>query len=125
MTSSVIQTLVNDSGVSTAVGNSSVYDGRVKVYPIVAPQKEKEPFITVLKIKTEPFSTFGCLSKRDHVYYETHAWSKNFITTEQIDAACRVALESDTMILVNTIDSFDQESDMYSQVSTYKSQEIR
>jgi len=125
MTSDVIQILVNDSGVSTVVGNSSVYDNRVKVYPVVAPQKEKEPFVTVIKVKTEPFSTFNCLSSKDHVYYETHSWSKNFITTESIDAACRIALESGTMILVNSIDSFDQESDMYSQISTYKRLETR
>jgi hypothetical protein len=123
MTSDVIQILVNDAGVQAFPGIINSVNDKVKVYPFVAPEKEKEPFYTVRKIKTDTQNGFNCLGSTDWPLYEVRSWSKNQITTEQMHTIGRSALESDDMFMIDCIDGFDTESDMYCQIATYKRQE--
>lgn len=122
MTSDVIQKLISDAGVQ-AIPHITSPKGKIKVYPMVAPQDEKEPFYTVKKVKTENFSAFNCLASTDWCFYQVWSWSKNHITTEQMHSVSRAALEDNDMFLTDCVDGFDDASDMYCQVATYKRQE--
>jgi hypothetical protein len=119
MTSDVIQILINDSVVQ-ALPNITNTAGKVKVFPVVAPEDEKGPFYTVRRIKTTNDSTFNCLVATDWVLYLVRSWSKNQITTEQLHTAGRSALESDTMHMIDCVDGFDADSQMYCQETTYR-----
>lgn len=122
MTSDVIQKLINDAAVQALPGIVSP-TGAIKAYPMVAPENEKEPFYTVKKVKTENFSAFNCLASTDWCFYQVWSWSKNYITTEEMQMASRTALEDNDMFLVDCVDGFDNASDMYCQIATYKRQE--
>lgn len=123
MTTDLIQILINDSAFAAAVGTNTT--GKVKAYPVVAPEKEKQPFTTVRKIKTINDSNYNCVSTIDDELYEVTSWDKNFITTEEIHEAARTALESNGVIILDCVDSFDNASDMYCQIGTFKRQRDR
>ena len=125
MTSEIIQILIENVGVQNIVGRNLEGD-KWKVYPFVAPQNEKAPFITVRKTQTEATGAFNCVGTLDFPTYEVRCWSKNYITTEEIHAAGRLALETGAGIyMVNCFDDFDLGSDMYCQVGVYRTQESR
>jgi hypothetical protein len=125
MTSELIQILIANAGVQTAVGTSQI-TGKYKVFPFVAPQKEQGPFIVVIKKSSETTGSANCIGTLDFGVYEVRSWSKNYITTEEIHEAARVALETGTGIfMVNDFDGFDQESDMYCHIGVYRTNETR
>lgn len=125
MTSEVIQILIGNTGVQTTVGRNTAND-KYKVYPYVAPQGEKGPFITVRKSATEPTGNFTCAGTLDFPTYEVRCWSRVQIETEEMHEATRVALETGSGIyMTDAQDGFNLESDMYVHIGTYRAQETR
>ena len=125
MTSEVIQILIGNTDVQTAVGTSQI-TSKYKVYPFAAPQKEKEPFITVRKTGSDTTGSANCIGTLDYGVYEVRCWSKNYITTEELHEVSRRALETGTgMWMTNDKDGFDQESDMYCHIGFYRTNETR
>lgn len=125
MTSEVIQILIGNTGVQDVVGTSQITN-KYKVYPFVAPEKEKEPFIIVRKASNQTTGNANCIGTLDYGTYEVWCWSKVFIKTEQLHEACRMALETGQgMWLVNDLDEFDEASEMYAHVGIYRTNETR
>lgn len=134
MTSGFIQILIGDSNVQSAVGSHA---GKVKVYPVVAPQETPAEFMTVRKRGNEPFISKDCLSRLDTGEYEVRSWSKKgFRETETLHEVGRTALESVTEVvtsactfkkiwMVNDYDDFDEELQMYCHVGIYSANVVR
>lgn len=128
MTSGIIQILIENTAVQTAVGMSGT---KYKVYPVVAPQATDQAFITVNKRSNDPMIMKDCLSTLDTSEYEVKAWSKRgFRETETLHEVCRTALESVVAVItdactfrkvwmINDYDGFDETLDMYCHVGVY------
>ncbi len=125
MTSELIQILIANTGVQAAVGVSEI-TSKYKVYPFIAPDKEKQPFITVRKTGSDTTGTANCIGTLDYGVYEVRCWGKNYITTEELHEVARVALETGNGIwMTNDKDEFDEGSDMYCHVGFYRTNETR
>lgn len=135
MTSGIIQILIGDTNVQTAVGTYvNAGETKYKVFPVVAAQKTVEPWVAVQKRGNEPFITKDCFSRLDISVYETRVWSKKgFRETEMIHEVCRRALETGVRVitdsctfqriwLTNDYDHFDEDQQMYCHVGLYTAQ---
>lgn len=135
MTSGLIQILIADSDVQAAVGQD--VNDKYKVYPIVAPQKTDQLYVTVQKQGNDPILSKDCFSTLDTSSYELHVWSKKgFRETEVVHEICRVALETGTEVvtdactfrkiwMTNDYDAYDKDNDMYCHVGIYTANVVR
>jgi hypothetical protein len=92
MTSGIIEILIENSGVQTAVGQDD--RSKYKVYPVVAPQNVTTPYVIVAEESMRPSLSKGCVSTLDFPRYTVLVYSTDFLETETIQEACRVALET-------------------------------
>ena len=134
MTSGLIQILIADANVQTAVGQ---FEGKYKIYPVVAPQKAPQVFVTIKKRANDPILSKDCFSTMDTSEYELHVWSKEgFRETEIVHEICRRALETGSFVqtdvcdfrkiwMTNDFDDFDQTLQMYCHVGIYQANVIR
>src|SRR5687768_11795930 len=133
MTSGIIQIMINNSAVQALVEESPA-TGKYKVYPVVAPQLEKQPFYTVLKKQNETTGQLNCIGTLDFPVYEVRAWSKEgFRKTELMHEAARLAIESESEVvtdactfdgihLINDYDHYESGSDMFCHIGIYRAQ---
>lgn len=132
MTSGLIEILIGNAQVQAIAGlESEEESGVYKVFPVVAPQNEKEPFITLRKTSNAPTISKDCFSTLDTSAYELTTWSKaGFVKTEDMFEVCRRALETGTLVeteacdfkkiwLVNDWDWYDEKSDMFAHKGTF------
>jgi hypothetical protein len=135
MTSGIIEILTDSATVQNLVGQNERGD-KYKVFPFVAPQGEKGPYIVVAKTSNSTQSQGKEIeSTLDYPVYDVLCYAKNFRTTEQLHEACRDALDNMTSItevcefkriwLVTDRDAFDQSADMYCHVATYAAEQYR
>lgn len=134
MTSGIIEILIENAAVQAAVGQ---FGGKYKIYPVVAPQKMEQPYVTVIKRGNEPILSKDCFSTLDTSEYELHVWSKRgFRETETIHEVCRVALETGTQVITdactfkkiwmtNDLDGYDKDLDMFCHIGIYVANVVR
>lgn len=138
MTSGLIEILINDPAVQAIASiTSTVQVGIYKVFPVVAPQNEEEPFITLKKTGNTPTLSKDCFSTLDTSTYETRCWSKaGFVKTEDMHEIVRRSLETGTTVvteactfkkiwLTNDYDFYDQASDMFCHIGIYSAHVVR
>lgn len=135
MTSGIIEILTDSIAVQTLVGQNEEAN-KFKVYPFIAPETEKGPYIVVAKTANSTNSQGKDVwSTLDYPTYDVLCYSKNFRTTEQMHEASRNALDNKTSItevcefkriwLVTDRDAFDERSQMYVHVATYGAEQYR
>lgn len=102
MTSGIIQILIDNVQVQTAIGLGE--DGEhYKVFPVTV-VKEQMPYVTVKKATNTPTLSKDCFSTMDTSRYELRVWSTSFIETEEIHEVCRRALETGTLVETSVCD---------------------
>lgn len=92
MTSGIIEILIENSIVATLVGVDE--QSVVKVYPFIAPQKVKQPYILVSEISVSPTLSKGCISDLDFATYQVNCYGLSFYDMEVLQEACRNALDT-------------------------------
>lgn len=131
MTSGIIEILREDTGVQALAGlNQS--GSKFKIYPVVAPQGEKPPYITVFMGQNDalPSLTKKEVSELDYPRVTVNSWSKNFRPSELMGEAVRNALDNVSSVtdagytftriwLIDDRDGHDPERDLYVHVSTF------
>lgn len=138
MTSGIIEILIGNAQVQAIELIASTEQvGIFKVFPIVCPQGETEPFITVLKTGNTPTLSKDCFSTLDTSNYEVRSWSKKgFVKTEDMSETCRRALETGSDVvtqactfkkiwMTNDYDHYDEESDMFCHIGLYTAFVVR
>ena len=135
MTSGIVEILTDSAAVQAEVGTNA--EGmKYKVYPFVAPQTEKGPYIVVAKTANNTQSEGKEIeSTLDYPTYDVLCYSKNFRKTEELHEACRAALDNMTSVtavctfrriwLITDRDQFDTKAEMYVHVATYGAEQFR
>lgn len=129
MTSGIIDILVDNAGVQAVVGLNEAGD-KYKIYPFVAPQDTKQPYIVVSKTSNSTQSQGKEIeSTLDYPTYDVLCYSKNFRTTELLHEAVRAALDNTAwntsdyvyrrIWLITDRDAFSNEAQMYVHSATY------
>lgn len=131
MTSGIIEILKENAGVQALVGENAAA-GKYKVYPVVAPQGESIPYITVFKGLNDPLSslTKDLESMLDYPRVTVTCWHKNFRPTEEMFEAVREALDNqgftdaagydfERVWLIDDRDGFDPQSNLYCHVAVF------
>lgn len=135
MTSGIIEILTDSVAVQALVGQNDRGD-KYKVFPFVAPQGERGPYIVVAKTSNSTQSLGKEIeSTLDYPVYDVLCYAKNFRTTELLHEAARDALDNMSSVtevcvfkriwLVTDRDAFDQSADMYCHVATYAAEQYR
>lgn len=135
MTSGIIEILIENAGVQALPGLRNVDNTKYKVYPTVCPQGETQPYILVSMISNDGQTSMdkGQVSGIDYPQYNVLCYSTNFRPTEIMHEACRQALDNmeattdaggvfERIWLVNERDLFDNASQMYVKVATYRAE---
>lgn len=131
MTSGIIEILREDSGVQALAGLNEA-GSKYKIFPVIAPQDEKPPYITVFMSQNDPVTS---LTKReesqlDYPRVTVNSWAKNFRPSELMGEAVRNALDNQSAItdagytynriwLIDDRDGYDSERKMFVHVSTF------
>lgn len=92
MTSGIIEILRENAAVQTLVGQDE--RAKYKIYPFVAPQKVREPYILVSEVSMNPSLSKGCPSTLDFPNYQVNCYGLSFLDMEILQEACRVALDT-------------------------------
>lgn len=128
MIQGVIQILLDASAVTSEVGQNKG-NNKAKIYPVVCPQPEEDPYITVSKISTNPDSCK--VSTLDEVNFTVLHYSKNYIKADAMHEATRAALEviqdhtesgfefADIRFVTDR-DLFDNEAQLYVRQADYR-----
>ena len=137
MTSGIIEILLDSTDIQSLAGVNET-TGKYKVYPFVAPQDEKPPYIVVAKISNErQTQSMGkdTDSTLDYPQYDVLCYAKNFRTTELMDIAVRDALDNMTSTtevcvfrriwLMTDQDGFDNHSQCYVHHARYGAEQLR
>lgn len=135
MTSGIIEILLDSADIQSLVGTNPD-TGKYKVYPYVAPQDEKPPYVVVAKVSNSTVSMGKEVdSTLDRPQYDIISYAKNFRQTEQIDIAVRDALDNMTSTtevcvfrriwLITDQDGFDNHAQLYAHVSRYGAEQLR
>lgn len=105
MTSGIIEILIENVGVQSAVGQK---DGQYKVYPTKAPDGPNlTPYIVVSEVSLNPVLGKGCAPSLDYPRYNVLVYSTDFRETETIQQACRDALDVGTGFTTDAGATFD------------------
>lgn len=135
MTSGIIEALISNAGVQTAVGLNEA-GNKYKVYPTVAPQKEEQPYIVVEKTANRTQSMGKEIgSTLDYPTYNVLCYAKNFRKTEELHEAVRAAIDNTApsteacdfsrIWLITDYDRFSTELELYVHVATYGAEQRR
>ena len=129
MIHSIIQILINDTAVKTALGNTKS-GSKVRVFPIVADQDEETPYSVVTMTDLQPI---GCKEKSytDRVDFQVITYSEKYEEIYKIDIRIRNALDDfngnsagiDIAIwFVSSSDAFDSVTQNRAKISNYRAQ---
>jgi hypothetical protein len=137
MTSGIVEILKDDSGVQALAGLNTA-GSKYKVYPVIAPQDEKPPYITVFKSQNDPITslTKQVVSELDYPTVTVNCWAKNFRTADLMFEAVRNALDNksastdagydfERIWLVDDRDGHESERGMYVKVGTFRVEQRR
>ena len=137
MTSGIIEILLDSTDIQNLVGTNDT-TAKWKVYPTVAPQDEKLPYIIVSKVSNDKQTiSMGkdTDSTLDYPEYDVLCYAKNFRTTEQMDIAVRDALDNKTSAtevcvfrriwLVTDQDRFDNHAQAHVHHARYAAEQLR
>jgi hypothetical protein len=117
MVTEVIDILIADTGVQNLVGRNKEND-KYKVYPVVAPQKEQIPYVTV-RLTGKAKAGKGC----EYNYtVSVTSFCKNYDDVSALDDAVLAAMETDQKIsLDSTSDNWIQAdgNGIYTKTSTF------
>ena len=102
MTSGIVEILIEDSNVQALIGLDD--NSQYKVYPMAAPQNVDAPYILVSELSLNPTLSKGCPSTLDRPRYEVNVYSTDFLETETIQEACRVALDNGQSWTTSVVD---------------------
>ena len=92
MMQGVIEILRLNSSVQTAVGQNAA-TSKYKIYPVMAPQTEKPPYIVCALTGSTPAQTKDCRSTLDIENFDCLIYSNNYEQGHEIDLAIRSALD--------------------------------
>jgi hypothetical protein len=131
MIHAVIQVLINDAAVRSAVGQNKAKN-TYKVYPIYADEKEEPPFVVGSIVANNPnYCKDGTASKMDEVTFRLVTYSREYAKMDQIDNAMRFAIDGykgvsegiDLRIrMVNQSDSQVEGKDLMGRITDYIAQ---
>jgi len=131
MTSGFTEILKDNTGVQAVVGLNG--EGtKYKVFPVIAPQSENPPYITVFQSQNDalPSLTKKEESQLDYPVVTVNCWAKNFRTAELMGEAVRAAVDNqgfdtDAGYLFNRVwmiddrDGYDQDRKMHVHIQTF------
>lgn len=122
MIQGIVQNLLDNATVSGIVGT--------KVYPVVAPQGVKKPYITARIIANDPNSNKDAVSTLDTVHFQIVSYSEKYTQADAIDNAVRACTDNasgeveginfDRIYFETHEDLFDQEDQAYIRNSKYR-----
>jgi hypothetical protein len=92
MTSGIIEILIEDTAVQSAVGQDDL--DQYRIYPVVAPQGIRTPYIVVAEESMRPTLSKGYPSTLDFPRYQILVYSTDFLETETLQELCRLALDT-------------------------------
>lgn len=131
MTSGIIEILIENATIQTLIGQNVAGD-KYKVYPVVCPQGENQPYITVYKGGAGPLPSLSkeLASSLDYPTVTVVAWAKNFRKTELIFEAVRAALDNQAAItdagyifsriwLIDSRELYDNDAELYANMMTF------
>jgi hypothetical protein len=129
MTSGIIEILIGNPLIQLTVGLNAKGD-KYKVYPMVCPQPEDQPYIVVEKTGNTTRSMGKEIhSTLDYTTYNVLCYGKNFRKTEELNEAVRAAIDNVSALttvcaferiwLMTDFDRFANELDMYVHVAQY------
>src|SRR5688572_7719592 len=95
MTSGFIEILIENVGVQAIAGLNRA-GNKYKVYPVIAPQKEAQPYIPVYQASNDPVAslTKDLASELDYPRVIVNCWGKSFRQVELMAEAVRAALDN-------------------------------
>ena len=125
MVESVIDILKNDDVLAALVGNNSTGE-KVKIYPVIAPQKEKHPYVTVRQTGKVRQGK-GCSFQGSFAVF---SYAENYDDVKEIDLQVVKVMEAvnggnnvSFVNLTGTSDDFVFQGDggggLYSRISTF------
>lgn len=131
MTSGFTEILKDNPGVQVVVGLNG--EGtKYKVFPVIAPQDEKPPYITVFQNQNDALASLTKKeeSQLDYPRVTVNCWAKNFRTAELMGEAVRAAVDNqgfdtDAGYLFNRIwmiddrDGYDQDRKMHVHIQVF------
>lgn len=130
MIQAAIQILINNSIFQAAIGQ---FDGKYKVYPVVAPQGAQPPYCVIALSSLTPDSNCTDLATIDvMVYAKGSGTLSEYKQAYDISAIIRTALTGHSGLEANSgitcsfyfvtqRDGYDRESDLIAKISTYNS----
>lgn len=137
MISGIIEILSENVTVQTLVGKNKA-NGKYKVYPVRAPQKEDMPYITVFRTGQGALPSLSkeLVSGLDYPSVTVVCWHKNYRPAEILGDACRIALDNvtsdtdagynfDRIWCVDIKDTFDDAAELYGVVVTFQCELLR
>ncbi len=130
MITGLIQHLKNNASVQTAVGQNKAANTH-KVFPIVCPQGEDNPYILVRLHSREPRKAgINCNPTYDDLIVRVACHSEKYSEIESLDTAVFNALEGasgtlegsefDIIRIVDSKDAFDEDAETYVRITDYK-----
>lgn len=132
MTSGLVEILIGNPNVQAIAGLESTKEaGIYKIFPVLAPQNEIEPFITIRMLGNTPTFSKDCFSTMDTPSYEVRCWAKRgLVMCEDVHEIVRRALETGTTVvteactfkkiwMTNEYDGYDEKSDMLCHIGIY------
>lgn len=95
MTSGITEILREDTVVQALLGFNGA-GTKYKVYPVIAPQKEEPPFITVYQQSNDAVTSLSkdFASELDYPRVVITCWDRNFRPTELLGEAVRLAMDN-------------------------------
>lgn len=123
MIAGIMSILLNDASVTGLVDN--------KIYPVVAEQEVKRPYVTIRRTGVSPTIVKNEVSGKDEIIFNIAAYSSEYKECIQILSAVRTAIDNykdtpagSTVNFLNiwyqvSEDLFDKEDETYIVVDTY------
>lgn len=127
MISGIITLLLADSAVQTTVGANET--GSYKIYPVVAEQDERRPYVTIRRVGASPAIVKNANSEVDAIVFNVVAYGETYKQCIDILNSIRTVLDnykgSSATITYQNVwyngseDMFDKEDSTYVVADTY------
>ena len=132
MISGVIQILIGDSALTTALGD---YNGEAKVFPVVATERVERPYLTVRRVGGNPAVNKTNVSEVDTIFFQVTCFADRYKTCLDILELVRGLLDfydgtSNSIVFkkiwwTGSEDKFDNEDRSYAVIETYTARYAR
>jgi hypothetical protein len=132
MISGVIQILIGDSTLTTALGT---YNDEAKVFPVVASEKAERPYLTVRRVGGNPAINKTDVSEVDTIFFQVACFAERYKTCLDSLERVRTLLDfytgtSNSIVFkkiwwTGSEDKFDNEDRSYVVIDTYTARYAR